>query len=162
MKRLNKYFFFALFVFVPLAAFAVPKPELYNNKYLQEVGSQRAARDTNECSVAANDYVASSESGVGRDAVRGAAKGAAYGALAATIMNQNAGRGAGAGAALSGLRGVGSAAREKKDGSPEYRKYVEACLEDRGYKVIGWKAAGERPSKLLRNTGGWNPAMPAI
>ncbi len=61
------------------------------------------------------------------------------GALAATIMKENAGRGAGAGAAVGGLKGLGSARQTKKQGSPEYRNFVEACLEDRGYKIIGWK-----------------------
>ena len=69
--------------------------------------------------------------------MKGAAKGAAKCALAATIMKGKAGRGAGAGAALGGIGAAGSAAREKREGSPEYRKYVEARLEDKGYKVVG-------------------------
>ena len=55
-------------------------------------------------------------------------------------MGGNAGRGTGAGAAFGGLKGLAAQRKENKEGPPEYRQCVEACLEDRGYKVVGWKA----------------------
>jgi hypothetical protein len=118
-------------------AHAMPRPDLYPNQHLKNVGKSHADRDIGECSIAADDYVGSDSKD--RTALKGAAKGAALGALGATIMKGNAGRGAGAGAAIGGLKGAGQKARTNREGSPEYKKYVEACLEDRGYKVVGWK-----------------------
>ncbi|MFN8390725.1 MAG: hypothetical protein U0136_10580 [Bdellovibrionota bacterium] len=130
----------ALVLFWGENAFAAPKPQLYPNKYLNSVGPEQAKSDVNACRLQAEDALEGQNEGrPGGAAVKGAAKGAAKGALAATIMNGKAGRGAGAGAALGGIGAAGAAARERREGSPEYRAYVEACLEDKGYKVIGWK-----------------------
>lgn len=131
----------ALAVLCVEPAFAAPKPQLYPNAYLNKVGPQQAKTDMNNCRLQAEDHLEEQGASArpGGTALKGAAKGAARGALAATIMNGKAGRGAGAGAALGGLGAAGEAAKEKREGSPEYRAYVEACLEDKGYKVIGWK-----------------------
>ena len=65
------------------------------------------------------------------------------GALAGSITGNNAGRSAGAGAAVGGIASASRNRRERKQnaesGSPEYQKYMEACLEDQGYKVVGWQ-----------------------
>ena len=60
------------------------------------------------------------------------------GALAGSITKNNTGRSAGAGAALAGANQLLGNAKEKREGSPEYKKFVEACLEDKGYKVVAW------------------------
>ena len=60
------------------------------------------------------------------------------GALAGAITKQNVGRATGAGAALGGVSGVARGRQEMREGSPEYRKFMEACLEDKGYRVMGW------------------------
>lgn len=120
---------------------AVQTPELYPNDYAKRVGPTQNRADVNACKVRAEDYTSQSKSGrpVLRDTARGAARGAALGALGGAIFDDKAGRGAGAGAAVGGLSALGSSAREQREGSPEYKKYVEACLEDKGYKVVGWR-----------------------
>lgn len=140
MKKVLRLTLLVSFTAFASSAFAVPRPDLYPNEYFRQVGPERARRDINDCSVAANDYLGESSRTRARGALGETAKGAAKGALAATIMGSNAGRGAGAGAALGGLKGVGTARSESQYGSAEYQKYVEACLEDRGYKIVGWKA----------------------
>ena len=111
----------------------------YPNKYLKEVGSERARHDVRECQIEAEDYAGRSRGQGARSVARKAAGGAAVGALGATIMGSNAGRGAGAGAAIAGVRGLAGNVKENREGSPEFRSFVEACLENKGYKVVGWK-----------------------
>lgn len=138
-KRFSFYVLTALFFFSPVAASAAPKPDLYPNAYLKKVGAEQARNDAAICGSQAEEYLSGTKRGVVGDAARGAARGAAKGALAGAILNDKAGRGAGAGAALGGLKAAGTNVREEKEGSPEYRKYVEACLEEKGYRVVGWK-----------------------
>lgn len=125
----------------PIKTLAEPYPDLYPNAHYKTVGQEKARQDIGACTIAANEYLQQQGGGNSgrKDVARGAARGAAAGALAATIMDQKAGRGAGAGAAVGGLKAVSGNRQEKRDGSPEYRQYVEACLEDKGYKVVGWK-----------------------
>ena len=132
---------------LPAVCLAAPKPDLYPNKHLKSVGQVQANRDMIDCRIQAEDYVGSSYSqnnrqDVRREATRRAARGAALGALGSTITKNKAGRGAGAGAAIAGTASVLDSRRQQRElqqsGSPEYKKYVEACLEDRGYRVVGW------------------------
>ena len=122
---------------------AAPTPKLYPNKHLQAVGQDRARRDMRQCRVLAEDYIEENaydaRQSQRQDAVRRAARGAAMGALAGSITKNNAGRSAGAGAAMAGTSELLNRRTERREGSPEYKKYVEACLEDKGYKVVGWK-----------------------
>lgn len=127
----------------PAIAVARPRPDLYPNQYLKSVGDVQANRDVIECEIQADDYVVEKQGSAGKDAARGAVKGAALGALASTITKSNAGRGAGAGAAVGGLSSLLGSKKQQKEyeqqGSPEFRKFMEACLEDKGYRVVGWK-----------------------
>jgi hypothetical protein len=133
----------ALFVsamVIPQVAFALPAPDLYPNEHLKKVGPAQAKADVIDCQGKAADYTGEgNQQGNLRGTARGAMKGAAAGALAGTIMNNSAGRGAGAGAAIGGLRAAGANRKERLEGSPAYQKFVEGCLEDKGYKVLQWK-----------------------
>lgn len=125
---------------VPAVSFAKPSPDLYPNQKLNSVGATQARRDVIDCEIKAEDYESqNSQSYSGaRSAVRGGVRGAALGALGGAIMG-NAGRGTGAGAAIGGTKAVLDNRKESREGSPQYRQYVEACLDDLGYKVVGWK-----------------------
>ena len=46
--------------------------------------------------------------------------------------------GAAAGAAVGGTAGAVSGAF-RNDANPAYRNFVQRCLRDRGYDVIGWQ-----------------------
>ena len=124
-------------------ALAAPQPQLYPNSYLQQVGPDAAKRDVAECQGAAQSYenenAGENRKDRRRSALRAGAKGAAAGALAGTITGNNVGRSTGAGAAIGASASVLKTGKEKRQGTPEYRTYVESCLEDKGYKVLSWK-----------------------
>jgi hypothetical protein len=40
---------------------------------------------------------------------------------------------------MAGTVGVVSGVRERGDGNPEFQRYATFCLEDKGYKILGWK-----------------------
>lgn len=131
-----------VFFLAPRPTFAAPRPELYPNKHYKSVGPTRSRRDTINCQVQAEDYLGSrayvSRSDTARATTRTAARGAALGALAGAIKKDNVGRSMGAGAAVGGLSGVMNNRRQAGQATPEYKNFVEACLEDMGYKVIRW------------------------
>ncbi len=125
-------------------AHARPRPDLYPNQHLKSMGYVAVDRDIIECETKARDYDARSpnQGNGAKNVARGAVRGTALGALAGTITGAGAGRGAGAGAAVGGVKSVLDERKTRREneesGSPEYRKYMEACLEDQGYKVVGW------------------------
>ncbi len=131
----------AMFSLIPGSAFAQDvQPNLYPNEFLKKTPYSTVQSDIAGCKAQATSSL--NEGSTGRNAVRSgartAAKGAALGALAGSISGK-AGKGAGAGAAVGGVVGVAGAAKEGRQGSPDWRKYVEVCLEEKGYKVVGWK-----------------------
>lgn len=71
-------------------------------------------------------------------AVIGAVSGAAWGAFFGDA-GKRAGAGAAAGAAGALVHGA------MKSGDPDviFRGFVERCLREKGYEVIGWRAPGQ-------------------
>lgn len=126
---------------LPSVALAQQRPELFPNEHLKKVGQTQANADIGVCEGQARERFGRStqSSQAGRRGVRGAARGAAAGALVGTITDQNVGRSVGAGAAVGGAAGVARGARQRGQMDPQYQKWVEACLEDKGYRVVGWK-----------------------
>jgi outer membrane lipoprotein SlyB len=126
---------------VLLAACAgTPDPVLYPNAHLQTVGPAAAERDIAQCrELASASGVAEQRSGqVGSNAATGAAVGgASAGAWGLVRGNaaENALAGAAAGAAAGSVRG----AIKNSETSPVYKNFVQKCLRDRGYEVIGWQ-----------------------
>jgi outer membrane lipoprotein SlyB len=68
----------------------------------------------------------------------GGAGGAAIGAVAGAITG-NAGTGAAIGAATGATAGLLKGAYDSTKPDETWQGYVEACLRDKGYEVIGWK-----------------------
>lgn len=119
---------------------APPKPVLYPNGHLQTVGQVQADRDIAECrQLALSSGVAEKKSGeVGKQAAGGAAiGGASAGAWGLVRGNpgQNAVAGAAAGAAAGAVRG----SMQSAETSPVFKNFVQRCLRERGYEVIGWQ-----------------------
>lgn len=116
------------------------KPQLYPNDHYQRVGVEAAEMDVADCMYKA-DQGAPQES-VAKDAaintVGGAAGGAALGAIGGAIAG-NAGTGAAAGAAVGAAAGVGKTVYDTSKPQESYKGWVEACLREKGYEVIGWK-----------------------
>ena len=123
-----------------LAGCAPIRPVLYPNAVYQQAGEAGARRDIDECTElakghgAGTDAAARTGAGTGEGAAVGAATGAAVGAVLGS-----AGRGAAAGAAGGGARSLMRGLLHWRDPSPLQRGFVQECLHERGYRVIGWQ-----------------------
>jgi hypothetical protein len=133
-----------------LAGCSTSKPILYPNAHLQDVGEAAAEQDIEFCQEAAETAGAEPDSGkAGETATRtatgaamGSAAGAAGGAVAGAIRG-NPGRGAmtgaAAGAAGGATHGLLRSMFSRRQPSQVYKQYVNRCLRERGYDVVGWK-----------------------
>ena len=116
------------------------RPVFYYGSYIEPVDRAESTRDTNECMALAR------QAGVreNRDGNVGnrAASGALLGGIAAgawSLIRGNGGENVVAGAVAGGATGTAKGMLESNEQSPTFRRYVEHCLEDRGYRVIGWE-----------------------
>jgi uncharacterized protein YcfJ len=116
------------------------KPVLYPNDHLQQVGQEQAERDIEACRKFASEHVAGTAAkDIGKDTVVGAAGGAAIGAVGGAVSGGGAGRGAAIGAATGGTAGAVHGAVKQTEPSPIYKQFVNRCLRERGYDVVGWQ-----------------------
>ena len=130
---------FAVTILLFLAGCGARKPALYPNDYLKQVGEERAKQDIQECDRQAAEYVKSQpgldtakSTGVG--AVAGAVVGGAVGAVTGDF-----GRGVAAGAAGGGASGFLAGLFRASEPSPVHKGFVDRCLREKGYEVIGWQ-----------------------
>lgn len=75
---------------------------------------------------------------VAKDTVKGAATGAAAGAIGGAIAG-NVAQGAGIGAATGAAVNLVQKLFVPAAPNPAYRAYVERCLGDKGYQIVGWQ-----------------------
>lgn len=116
------------------------QPVLYPNAKLQQVGKAQADRDIEECRTLAGNYVQSTAGkDIGKGTAVGAAGGAAVGAVAGAVSGRGAGFGAAVGAATGATAGLVHGAAKQTEPSPVYKQYVNRCLHERGYDVLGWQ-----------------------
>jgi uncharacterized protein YcfJ len=129
-----------LFLLALLATSAcATRPIVYPNEKLRQSGQVAVQADTDACLAEADEYL---ESGrvpelakqTGGGAVVGGAVGAAVGAVRGSV-----GRGAAAGAAGGAAGGFVNGLWHWRDPDPVEKRYVERCLAERGYDVIGWR-----------------------
>lgn len=132
--------FAGLLVFlITTSGCAGPKPVLYPNQHLQQVGEEQADKDIEECEALAKDYVASSGvSTVAGNTVVGAGVGGATGAVGGAIRG-GAGIGAAVGAAMGATVGFFRGLFQASEPSPTHKTFVNRCLRERGYESIGWE-----------------------
>jgi hypothetical protein len=107
-----------------------------------QVDRVRLDQDIDDCTALARQH-SREGSAMARDAARstavGGAIGAATGAVGGAIWG-SAGRGAATGAAVGATSGLlGSLFRRAPGEDPVERRFVERCLTERGYDVIGWR-----------------------
>ncbi len=119
---------------------ASTQPVLYPNAHLEDVGTSQGDLDIAECRELAENYIDSDKTGdiakrSGERAVVGGVTGAAVGGI---VRGHSAGRGAAAGAAAGAVSTVARAAFRWNDPKPIVLNFVNRCLHDRGYEVIGW------------------------
>jgi len=124
-----------------VAGCATQRPVLYPNTKLKRVGNEVAQREIDDCMRLAEQYGVSPGRGdkVARGAGGGAAVGGATGAVAGAIGGRNVGDAAAAGAAIGGTAGAVRGAVRSDRPSEAYRGFVQRCLRERGYDVIGWQ-----------------------
>ena len=115
------------------------RPVLYPNAHLKNVGDAAAQRDIDECTrMAENSGVSKTNNQVARRGAEGAAVGGAAAGVATVIHGGSVGGNAAAGAAVGGVAGAVHGAFQN-DTNPTYRNFVQRCLRERGYDVIGWQ-----------------------
>jgi len=116
------------------------KPVLYPNLHLQEVGKDQADRDIEACRELAANYVPNTMGKeVAKDSAVGGVGGAAVGAVGGAVSGYGAGSGAAVGAATGAAAGVVHGALSHTEPTPVYKNYVDQCLREKGYEVIGWQ-----------------------
>jgi hypothetical protein len=116
-------------------------PVLYPNAHLKQVGDAQAQHDIGECVALAESSGAEAKdsSRAVRPAAQGAAVGAAVGGVSQAIRGRSVVGGALAGGAIGGAAGGVRGAFRANEVSPIHRNFVQRCLHERGYDVIGWK-----------------------
>ncbi|MDT3778402.1 cell envelope biogenesis protein OmpA [Nitrospira sp. MA-1] len=116
-----------------------PRPVLYPNDHLQQVGPDRAEQDIEECKQLAEDYVPEHEaSTVAGNTAVGAGAGGAVGAVSGALrggVGIGAAIGAATGATIGFIRGLFQASQP----TPAHQAFVNRCLSERGYDSIGWE-----------------------
>jgi len=126
-----------LLSFILLLTFSscASRPKLYPNDTLKKRGKEASQKDIDQCLADADTYL---ESPTGKKMVKsagaGAVVGGAIGAVAG-IFSGNMARGAAQGAAMGGVGGAAGGAL-----SPDQVKhnFVNQCLSEKGYRVLGW------------------------
>ncbi|MBP5296255.1 MAG: hypothetical protein J6Y94_02865 [Bacteriovoracaceae bacterium] len=120
-----------------ILASCASRPILYPNQKFNAVGEEAAKKDVDQCMEASETYLKKYRAAGGR-----IAKGAGRGAILGTVMGGvsgllfgNASKAIAAGAAMGAAGGATGAAL-----SPDQIKqaYVNQCLQDKGYRVMGW------------------------
>ncbi len=119
---------------------ATQRPILYSNERLQEVGQEAAQRDIDECLRLADQAGLKSDTAreILTDTAIGAGTGAALGAAVGAVGG-HAGTGAAQGAAGGGVAGFLGGLFRTRDLTPAQKGYVEECLRQKGYQVVGWQ-----------------------
>lgn len=119
------------------------RPVLYPNATLNRVGDTAGRAEADACMARARSAGLTPQeqnNAVARRAGEGAAitgVAAAVGALVTGRGLDSAVRSGAAGAAVGGSAGTVSGALQNKPSSI-YRQYVQRCLSDKGFEVIGW------------------------
>jgi hypothetical protein len=123
-----------------LAGCATHRPVLYPNQKLEAAGSAQAQADIDYCIQQAKlSGVGSGKSqDVATSTATGSAMGAAVGAAAGATRG-HAGRGAAAGAAGGAAGGLMRGLFRSREPNALEKRYIEACLAERGYRTIGWQ-----------------------
>ena len=140
MKKRNTIVILLVATAILMSACAKKRPVLYPNATYQAMGKAAAEADIDYCIQLAADHGHATDSGknVAVSTAKGAAVGAAVGGAVGAV-NGRPGRGLAAGAAGGGAGGLARGAMKSGDPDQIERRFVEQCMRDMGYKVIGWK-----------------------
>ena len=140
--RKSSGIFIVVLVTALVSCSSARRPVLYPNDHLNRVRQQQADADINACMRAAEASGANSNRSedVAKKTAKAGAVGASTGAVVGAISSgTSAGRGAaigGAGAATATLVG---GAFDASEPTQIYKRFVDQCLQDKGYQPIGWR-----------------------
>ena len=114
-------------------------PQFYPNSKYKEVGSVRAQQDLQYCRSVADEYVKQPQKWkeLTKKTAKSSVIGAGAGAVGGAIVH-NAGRGTAIGAASSAVVTLLSELFKAGEPDPTYTRFVEKCLDDKGYSIIAW------------------------
>lgn len=123
-----------------LGGCAPKRPVLYPNETFDRVGREAARRDVDECIALSESYglEGSPSARTAGSTVAGGAIGGAMGGAGGAVWG-NPGRRAGAGAAAGAAAGLFRGLFRWRDLEPIQARFVDTCLAQQGYRVIGWK-----------------------
>lgn len=119
------------------------KPVLYPNATLTRVGEAQGRVEVDGCMLRAAQAGLTPDqktNEVGRRAGEGAAVAGVASAVGALITGRSSDilRAGASGAAVGGSAGAVSGAFHNDKANPVYRQYVQRCLSEKGFDVIGW------------------------
>lgn len=119
------------------------KPVLYPNAALTRAGDVQAKAEVDTCMARAAQAGLTPDqksNEVGRRAGEGAATAGVASAVGALITGRSSDilRAGAAGAAIGGSAGAVSGAFNNDKVNPVYRQFVQRCLQEKGFDVIGW------------------------
>lgn len=119
------------------------KPVLYPNATLTRVGEAQAKAEADGCMARASQAGLTPDqknNEIGRRAGEGAATAGVASAVGALITGRSSDvlRAGAAGVAIGGSAGAVSGAFHNDKASPVYRQFVQRCLQEKGFDVIGW------------------------
>jgi outer membrane lipoprotein SlyB len=123
-----------------IGACATQRPVFYPNATLQQRGESMAEQDIDACMEYARVQGIENEQ-AGRIASSTAKRGAAGGAAGAVggAIAGHAGRGAAIGSATAATWGLMQGLFSSSAPDPLFRSFVNVCLQNRGYQLIGWR-----------------------
>jgi hypothetical protein len=125
-----------------IAGCSAARPVLYSNEHLRTIGPEMARRDIAECqslAEAAGSSPNQSKGGeVARNTIGGGAVGAATGAVGGAVVG-SAGSGSAIGAASGAAAGLLRGLFSRSEPNQVYVAFVNQCLQERGYEVVGWE-----------------------
>ena len=120
----------------------IAKPAFYPNAHYQQVGPAQAQADAQACANLAqqSEVTAVNKVDAGHSAAAGAVGVGTAGVVGSLLSgNKPDLKNIAAGAAAIGAGGAAAtAAGQSVGGSALYRQFVQQCLAERGYHVIGW------------------------
>ena len=131
-----------LFGLVLLTGCAAPKPILYPNAHLKQVGESVAEQDIADCFAMAKEAGATPSQGKGGQVAGSTAAGGAIGSAAGAVGGAvvgHPGRGAMVGAASGATGGLLRGLFRKSPPSQAFKQFVNRCLQERGYEPMGWE-----------------------
>ena len=131
-----------LAVAVTTACSSSPKrPVFYPNAHLNQVGGHVAQQDIDACmQLARTSGVNQTKDGeVGRKAASGAAIGSAGAGAWTLVRGGSVGERMAAGAAAGAATGAVRGGIQSTEQSPIFKNFVNRCLSEKGYSVIGWQ-----------------------